>query len=231
MAYLACFSERHLADKIGSLSTILNNILATCAMHLLFKQDCQYSQLLFSKILSGPQLSVKHLEGAVGKIPHVKLNTDNQTIKPNIHLVNSWVFQVSYLREYGQFLWLFWPNSNLEKCMETTARPASGMPAQIRFLLEHLQPRALWERQSPAFPSCLLPPLCDLTWLSWGRCPSICPPMNSHCSFSTTVLNAYLVLSYTNTKLAVLSQLQRKWPSRWGHNSESQEVKKQYRWK
>ena len=37
MAYLACFSERHLANKITSLSAILNNILATYVMQLLLQ--------------------------------------------------------------------------------------------------------------------------------------------------------------------------------------------------
>lgn len=84
-------------------------------------------------------------------------------------------------------------------------------------------------RVKPNFPV-LLPLLCELVWVSWSHWPSICPPMNSYCSFNTVILNAHPVLSYTNTPLAVPSPFQRKWPSSWS-NSESQDVKKQYRWK
>ena len=60
MAYLACFSERHLANKITSLSAILNNILATYVMQLLLQlRMSMFSNPFQNTIISPPKLSVK----------------------------------------------------------------------------------------------------------------------------------------------------------------------------
>lgn len=59
MAYLACLSERHLANKMASLSAILNNIKATYAVQLLSNKECQCSQFPLNKIISTPIFSIK----------------------------------------------------------------------------------------------------------------------------------------------------------------------------